>query len=193
MLILFHLKTLNLEIMKQLFAFIVILAVVTSCNGNNGTSSSTTSMDSTSATNNKLEKNKAAALNCVQSFSNGSVEGTIKDCAQDMVDYGDGSMPPSKGLDSIKAGIKSMIDAFPDFKGSNFMVLSDDANHIAVLADWTGTFKNTFMGMKPTGKSFKIKDVDLFTFNDAGKIIEHRNIMPFSNLLEQVGAKMSQK
>jgi hypothetical protein len=32
------------------------------------------------------------------------------------------------------------------------------------------------MGIKPTGKSFKYRDVDLFTFNDAGQITEHRSV-----------------
>jgi len=46
------------------------------------------------------------------------------------------------------------------------------------------------MGMKPTGKSYKLKDVDLFTFNDEGKITEHRSVQSMETMLSQVGAKM---
>ena len=47
-----------------------------------------------------------------------------------------------------------------------------------------------FMGMKPTGKSFKLKDVDLFTFNDAGKITEHRSVQSSQTYINQVEEKV---
>jgi hypothetical protein len=46
------------------------------------------------------------------------------------------------------------------------------------------------MGMKPTGKSFKVKDVDLFTFNDEGMITEHRSVQSGKTLIDMAGAKM---
>jgi predicted ester cyclase len=69
------------------------------------------------------------------------------------------------------------------------MTLSD-SNHVAVYAVWTGTFKNALMGMKPTGKSFKVPDVDIFTFNADGKITEHRSVQSLGTILTQVGAQM---
>ena len=54
----------------------------------------------------------------------------------------------------------------------------------------SGTFKAELMGMKPTGKSFKVKDVDIYTFNDDGKITEHRSVQSMATMLSQVGAKM---
>ena len=65
-----------------------------------------------------------------------------------------------------------------------------DGDKVMVYGDWSGTFKNDFMGMKATGKSFKVKDVDIFTLNDEGKITSHRNVLPWSAIMEQVGAKM---
>jgi predicted ester cyclase len=50
-------------------------------------------------------------------------------------------------------------------RAENFLVIKD-GNHVAVFADYSGTFKNPMMGIKPTGKSFKYQDVDLFTFNE---------------------------
>jgi predicted ester cyclase len=136
-----------------------------------------------------LEKNKATALASVQAFSSGKLDDAFKDVTSDAVDYGDGMMAPVKGQDSIKAMVKGFLNAFPDYKGENFLVIGD-GNHVAVFADYTGTFKNAMGGMKPTGKSFKVKDVDLFTFNDAGKITEHRSIQSGKTLMEMVGAKM---
>ncbi len=47
------------------------------------------------------------------------------------------------------------------------------------------------MGIKPTGKSYKVKDVDLFTFNDDGKITEHRSVQSSSTIMMQTGAKFT--
>jgi len=132
-----------------------------------------------------VEKNKATALASAQAWTTGKAENVLKDIAADAVDYGDGSMAPIKGIDSIKAAIQSFMNAFPDMKGENFLVIGD-GNHVAVFGDWSGTFKNAMGKMKPTGKMFKIKDVDLFTFNDAGKIIEHRSVQTNDAVMKQI-------
>ncbi len=177
--------------MKQLLAFIFIAAMILSCNSNS--SPAMPAMDpGTTAILTKdsiTEKNKATALASVQAFSDGKMDEAFKDATPDVVDYGDGSMKSVKGVDTIKAMVKDFLAAFPDYKGENFVVVGD-GNHVAVFADYSGTFKNPFMGMKPTGKSFKLKDVDLFTFNDAGKITEHRSVQSGATLMEMVGAKM---
>jgi predicted ester cyclase len=59
-----------------------------------------------------------------------------------------------------------------------------DGDHVAVIADWSGTFKNDLMGMKATGKMFKFKDLDLFKLNEEGKIIEHRSIANLAAVLQ---------
>jgi hypothetical protein len=48
------------------------------------------------------------------------------------------------------------------------------------------------MGIKPTNKSFKIHDVDLFTFSDDGKITEHHSIQSVQTIFAQLGIKMKQ-
>jgi predicted ester cyclase len=185
-------KNLKLIDMKQLLVYLCFAVFIISCNSNMP-ASSTNGMDSVmaamSAKDSLLEKNKATALASVQAFSSGKMDDAFKDVSTDAVDYGDGMMAPVKGLDSIKAMVKGFLNAFPDYKGENFMVIGD-GNHVAVFADYTGTFKNPMMGMKPTGKSFKVKDVDLFTFNDAGKITEHRSVQSGKTIMEMVGAKM---
>lgn len=138
-------------------------------------------------TESKAEKNKATALASVMGVNTHDAAVMLKDVTQDAMDYGDGSMPPTKGIDSIKAGINAWLTAFPDVKGENFMVMTDDGTHVAVFADWSGTFKNDFMGMKATGKSYKLKDADVFTFNAEGKITEHRSIQSNMVMGSQVG------
>ena len=178
--------------MKQFLVLICFCAVMISCNSNSNTSLTAT-VDSLNAAvaakTAALEKNKATAMASVKAIGSGKVEDVLKDVTPDAVDYGDGSSAPIKGRDSISAMIRSFTTAFPDYKGENFLVIGD-GNHVAVFADYTGTFKNPMMGMKPTGKSFKVKDVDLFTFNDAGQITEHRNVQSGRTMMEMVGMKM---
>ena len=177
--------------MKQLLVLIGFSAFIISCNNSN--TAATSSMDSVMAAratkDSMLEKNKATALASVEAFSAGKWDDVFKDVVPDVVDYGDGSMAPMKGVDSIKAMIKVYMAAFPDYKGQNFMVIGD-GNHVAVFGDYSGTFKNPLMGIKPTGKSFKVKDVDLFTFNDDGKITEHRSVQSNKTIMDMIGAKM---
>jgi predicted ester cyclase len=178
--------------MKQLLVLTGLAVLVISCNNTNSSPGST-GMDSLmaaqSAKDSILEKNKATALASVQAFTLATMDQALKSAAPDAVDYGDGSMKPVKGLDSIRSMVKVFLNAFPDYKGENFMVIGD-GDHVAVFADYSGTFKNPFMGMKPTGKSFKLKDVDLFTFNSAGQIIEHRSVQSNKTLMDIVGIKM---
>ena len=179
--------------MKQLLVLVGFAAFVTSCN-NSSPSTMNNGMDSVNAAyaakDSVLEKNKATALASVQAFSSGKLDEAFKDVTSDAVDYGDGMMKPIKGRDTIISMVKGFLSAFPDYKGENFMVVGD-GNHVAVFGDFSGTFKNPMMGMKPTGKSFKYRDVDLFTFNDEGKITEHRSVQSNKTMMEMVGAKMT--
>jgi predicted ester cyclase len=178
--------------MKQLLVFIVLATTIISCNSNNSPATNPTmdsAMVASSAKEAALEKNKATALASVQAFSKGNLDEVFTNTSPDVVDYGDGGMKPMKGVDTIKSMVKEFMAAFPDYKGENFLVIGD-GNHVAVFGDYSGTFKNAFMGMKPTGKAFKVKDVDLFTFNDAGKITEHRSVQSGKTMMQMVGAKM---
>ena len=79
--------------------------------------------------------------------------------------------------------------AMSEYKGGNMWAIAD-GDQVAVFADWSGTFKTDFMGMPTTGKSFKMKDCDIFKFNSEGKIIEHRNVQSAGTMLSQMGIEM---
>ena len=125
----------------------------------------------------------------MQAFNNHNATDILKDATTDVTDYGDGSGHVMKGKDSIRASIEMFFKSFPDAKGDNLMAFAE-GNQVVVLGDWSGTFKNDFMGVKATGKSYKYKDADIFTFNDAGQLTEHRSIQPGQTMWTQVGAKM---
>jgi predicted ester cyclase len=178
--------------MNRLLVLIGFAVLIISCNSSSPATMNNTA-DSVSAAiaakDSILEIHKATALANVQAFSSGKMDLAFRDVAADVVDYGDGMSAPVKGKDSIVAMVKAYMSAFPDFKGDNYLVVGD-GNHVAVFGDYSGTFKNPLMGMKPTGKSFKYRDVDLFTFNDAGQITEHRSVQSVKTLMDMIGARM---
>jgi predicted ester cyclase len=177
---------------KSIIMLAAIAFMAIGCNSNKTASTSNADSTSTAPANakmNKAEENKAKAIAALESFNKHDAGAVLKDAAPDFVDYGDGSMPPAKGIDSCKKFIESFLVTFPDMKGENLMAVAE-GNRVAVFGDWSGTFKGAMMGMKPTGKSFKIKDVDLFTFNDQGQITEHHSVQSMQTIMSQVGASM---
>jgi len=141
-----------------------------------------------SSAEDKEERNKKTALASIEGFKSHDVNTILKDAAPDATDYGDGSRPATKGLDSIRPGLTAWLTAFPDVKGENLTAVAD-GDWVMIWGDWSGTWKGDFMGQKSTGKSYKIKDVDIFKFNDEGKIIEHHNVQSPMPLASQVGMK----
>ncbi len=179
--------------MKKFFVFAVAASILYACNDSADSTSSTDSSSMNSSTMNdegsKEERNKQTALASISGFNKRDVEATLKDVDNDAMEYGDGSMPPVKGRDSVKKWMEGWFAAFPDIKSDNVMAAAD-GDHVMVYSETSGTWKNDFMGMKATGKSFKVRDVDIFKFNDAGKIIEHRNVQANEFMAKQVGMPM---
>jgi steroid delta-isomerase-like uncharacterized protein len=182
--------------MKHSFGALMLficLYAVTACNNNpqkppvtDPTMPVVEHIDSAAKT---TERNKATALASMEAFNSHNVDAILKDVASDVVDYGDGSGMVIKSKDSIKAMMSSYLKAFPDTKGENLTAMAE-GNKVAIFGTWSGKFTNEFMGMKPTGKSYKYNDVDIFTFNDAGQITEHRNIQSPKVMWMQLGVNM---
>ncbi len=163
------------------------LLFLASCNDGTSVGSTGATTDSTAIKKEEKEqRNKNAALANVDAFQKLDVEQAFKDATPDFVDYADGSMPPVKGLDSNKAMIKSFMAALESLKGSNLVAVAD-GDHAMVYGDWEGKFKSDFMGMKTAGKTFKFKDIDIFKFNDEGKMVEHRSVQSSQTIMTQMG------
>lgn len=183
--------------MNKLIFSVFVICFMIACeqkadNDSSNATGSDSTVTSTSSAEEKEERNKQNALAISREIGGGNIDSGFVYIAEDITDYGDGSGPAMKNKDTIIAGIKGFVAAFPDYKGDNFEAVAD-GDKVFVYGDWSGTFKNDFMGMKATGKSFKVKDVDIFKFNDNGKIIEHRAIMPWAVIMDQVGAKPPKK
>jgi len=172
-----------------LVASAVLILTVASCKDAGCPAVPGTRAIALSAKDSIVERNRSTALASVLAMNRHDYDETFKDYAPNAIAYGDSTGgKPIRGIDSIRTDLDVFIKAFPDFHGKNFVAIADN-NHAAVFADWTGTFKFEMMGLKPTGRSFSVKDVDCFTFDSRGKIIAHRTIQSNQTINNQVGIK----
>lgn len=177
---------------KIFFTFCSSIIIWAACNTGtkNETSVSDSLTSSSTSTNSseesKEETNKQVAMESIRAMINKNPEEALKNVDPNAVDYYDGSGPATRGLDSIKAGMKMWLANMEEYKGDNLEALAD-GNKVMVYGDWSGKFKGDFMGMKTAGKSFKVKDVDIFTFNDDGKITEHRSVQSMAGMMASIG------
>ena len=136
----------------------------------------------------KTERNKSTVAGLLENLNKHDLDAAFQNATPDFKDYGDGSAPPVS-LDSMKASIRSWLVGFPDYKGSEFTYAAED-DLVMVWSRWSGTWKGEMMGQKPSGKQFSAYDVDIFRFNDEGKITEHHNVVSLADVMKQVGMKM---
>jgi predicted ester cyclase len=180
---------------KAIVLLAVATALITSCGTNanktEGTMGENKMADSTMAES-KTERNKKVIMASFAAMESKNVADMLKDCSPDCVDYGDGSMPPIKGKDSVMKMLQGWMTAFPDNKGSDLKYVAD-GDWVMVWGEWSGTWKGDFMGMKATNKSYKMKDVDIFKMNDAGQVVEHHNVQSPNTMMMQVGMPMPKK
>jgi len=157
----------------------VAASFLTACTGSKSTLASA---DSAAV---KMEKNKATVLAGEYAINKKDIDGIVKDCASTFIEYGDGTNKPVTNLDSVKKGFKEMMTVFPDFKVDSMKAIAS-GDTVLVSGIWTGTFKAPLGNMKPNGKAFKLKDVDMFIFNKDGKIISHSSVQSWYTILVQL-------
>jgi predicted ester cyclase len=182
--------------MKKIFVMMAAsLLMLTACNSDK-TESTGEKMEEgkmsddkmSSSAEDKEERNKKIVMASLEGIKAQDVNIVLKDAAADITDFADGSMPVTKGLDSVRAGITSWFAAFPDVKIEDFKIVAD-GDWVMVWGNWSGTWKGDFMGQKATGKSYKAKDVDIFKLNDEGKITEHHFVQSPMTVGMQIGMK----
>jgi predicted ester cyclase len=65
-------------------------------------------------------------------------------------------------------------------------IVADGAKVVARVR-YTGTQQGDFQGMPATGKSVDVQLVDIFAFDDAGRVREHWGVLDQLTLLQQLG------
>jgi predicted ester cyclase len=90
-----------------------------------------------------------------------------------------------------KAGAIAMFTMMRDMTPDMHIEIEDviaSGNKVAVRSTMTGTDTKGFMpGMEPTGKTFSLGGIDVFTFDDAGMNTEHYGVYDMMGAMGQLG------
>lgn len=161
---------------------VITLAVLSSCSspGNDKNSIENAMPIISTAIN-----NEQTAMLSVQAFNSHNVNEILKNWDSSAIDYGDGTARSISGIDSIRYIFSALLKAIPNIKVDSLKTLTDNGEHVIVTGQWSGTFKNDSLGIKETTISFW--NGDFFTFNDRGKIIQHKSIQSHLAILAQLG------
>jgi steroid delta-isomerase-like uncharacterized protein len=108
--------------------------------------------------------------------------------AANRMDHQDYGLPPgaANGHDGFRRVLGGFLDAFPDLRLEVQFVIAD-GDRVVFYISTTGTHRGSLLGMAPTGKAFKVNGVDIFRFNDEGKISEHWGVFDTFGMLAQLG------
>jgi steroid delta-isomerase-like uncharacterized protein len=132
------------------------------------------------------EQNKAIAARIpLEAFNQGKIEVIDEVVADNAIEHG--TRPPGvpEGKEGVKAMVKSLRSAFPDFKiVINLQVAEGDL--VVHHATTTGTMKGAFAGMPPSGKSAKWEAIHISRIKD-GKVVEHWMVQDQLGMLQQLG------
>ena len=179
--------------MKSFFLYLMVSSTLIACNSNSNNASVTKDSLNPNGINNedaKEERNKQVVKASTEAYRRRDVEAVAKYFSTDVMDYVDESLPPVRGVDSFKYNRYQFFKAFPDMEGENLHYAAD-GDWVIVWGDWSATWKGDFAGQKATGKSFKVQLADIFKFNEAGKIVEHRGTQSRYEIAYQIGLRIS--
>ncbi|MBD0287367.1 MAG: ester cyclase [Flavisolibacter sp.] len=178
--------------MKSLWLFSVITSTLMACNNNSNNASVTNDSINRKIVEmevSKEERNKQVVRASTEAYSRHDVEAVARDFSPDVLDYYLDGSRPVRGVDSFKYNRYQFFKAFPDMKGEN-LHYGSDGDWVVVWGEWSATWKGDFAGQKATGKSFRVLLADMFKFNEAGKIIEHRGPQSGYDIAHQIGMRM---
>ena len=140
-------------------------------------------------TANITERNTENAKKLIDEVINaGKLELCDRYLAADSIDYQDYGIPHElcNGHEGFQRVLGPFIEAFPDLHLAVQFTVADD-DRILLYSSTTGTHRGSFMGMAPTGKQFKVNGVDIFRFNDEGKVSAHWGVFDTFGMLAQLG------
>ena len=90
-----------------------------------------------------------------------------------------------RGAAAVDRARRAWFEAFPDLKYRTERVVID-GNHVMQLLTLEGTDIGGFMGLEPSGRSFKAPAVFVYEFRER-KIVRETRIYDFTGVLIQIG------
>lgn len=137
----------------------------------------------------KEERNKRIVLEGIDALVKGDMDAVAKDWSPDIVNYGNGNVTPVRGIENVKRVLLMVMAAIPIDKWELYQAVAD-GDWVMVWGRWYGHWNGDWMGQKATGKPYAKRDVEIFKFNEEGKLIEHYSVQSMLDIASQVGMKM---
>ncbi len=117
-------------------------------------------------------------------FDPGNLDRVEEMIAPDFVNH---AQPPESphGPEGIKQVITMLRTAFPDQRTTIEDVIAK-GDKVVIRATYSGTHQGPFMGIPPTGKSFKQSQIHIIRMED-GKAVEHWAVRDDLGMMQQLG------
>jgi steroid delta-isomerase-like uncharacterized protein len=132
------------------------------------------------------DKNKALAARIpLEAFNQGKLEVIDEVIADNSIDHGELLPGMPAGKEGVKALVKALRSAFPDFKIKIGLQVAE-GDLVVQQATTTGTMKGAFAGMPPSGKTATWEAIHITRIKD-GKIVEHWQVQDQLGMLQQLG------
>lgn len=120
----------------------------------------------------------------VDAFDSGEVDRIDEILTDDFVEH-----DPFPGLPPTRAGVletaKVFKAAFPDIRSEIIETVATD-DKVTVVLETTGTHQGEFLGVDPTGKKFKVREIHVGRVRD-GKLAEHWGVVDAAAMMQQLG------
>jgi len=131
------------------------------------------------------EENKAIVRRYQQAYSTNNLDDLDELVADDLITHAlMPGMPP--GLEGGKQIHRMTVAALPDMHVAIEDLLAE-GDKVVMRFTATGTFKNEFIGLPPTGKLITFTGISIFRLA-GGKIVEHWGQEDELGLMRQLGA-----
>jgi steroid delta-isomerase-like uncharacterized protein len=100
------------------------------------------------------------------------------------INHSPGSPTMATDRDGVRWVLRALRKAFPDLKYAiEDMVVGDDA--VAVRTTMSGTHRGDFFGLAPTGRTFRVNQINIERFRD-GRIVAHHRVTDMAELTKQL-------
>ena len=132
------------------------------------------------------EENKAQFRRTYEEmFNQGNLAVADELIAPDCINH---EVPPgmnNRGPEAMRQVVMMLRTAFPDLHGT-IEELVAEGDTVACRVTMSGTHLGSFMGIAPTGRSFRQAQMHFMRFRD-GKGIEHRAVRDDLGMMQQLG------
>jgi len=131
------------------------------------------------------DANIAAQEKLAEGINAGNTDVVHEVFAENVVDH-DPAPDQGPGPEGFHDFFKALTAAFPDAKIAPEQLVADD-DHVAVAYTLTGTHEGEFHGVAPTGKTIKVRGMQIARFEDA-MIVERWGSTDELGILTQLDA-----